>query len=40
MAARSILEYAVRIPDFFGELADAAGMASPEDLALIATVLE
>ena len=39
-AARSILEYAVRTPDFFGQLADAAGMASPEDLELIATVLE
>jgi|tagenome__1003787_1003787.scaffolds.fasta_scaffold17065347_1 hypothetical protein len=40
MAARSILEYAVKQPDFFGQLAEAAGMASPEDLALIATVLE
>jgi hypothetical protein len=40
MAARSILEYAVKQPDFFGELADAVGMASPDDLALIATVLE
>jgi hypothetical protein len=40
MAARAILEYAVKQPDFFAELADAAGMASPEDLALIATVLD
>jgi hypothetical protein len=40
MAARSILEYAVKQPDFFGELAEAVGMASPDDLALIATVLE
>jgi len=39
-AARTLLEYAVRTPDFFGQLADAAGLASPEDLELIATVLE
>jgi hypothetical protein len=40
MAARSILEYAVKQPDFFADVADAIGMSSPEDLALIATVLE
>lgn len=40
MAARSILEYAVRQPDFFADVANALGAASPEDLELIGTVLE
>jgi hypothetical protein len=40
MAARSILEYAVRQPDFFADVADVIGASSPDDLALIATILE
>lgn len=40
MAARTILEYAVRQPDFFADVAGALDAASPDDLALIATVLD
>jgi hypothetical protein len=40
LAARSILEYAARMPDLLGEIAEVAGLASDEDVAMIASVLE
>jgi len=39
-AARSVLEHAARRPDLMGELADIAGLASEDDVAVIATLLE
>jgi hypothetical protein len=40
MAAKTLLEYSAKVPGLMGELADLAGLASEEDLAVIATVLE
>ncbi len=40
MAARTLLEHSAKIPGLMGDLADLAGLASEEDLTVIAAVLE
>ena len=39
-AARALLEHAARQPDVLGELADAAGLASGDDVAVVLSVLD
>jgi len=39
MAARSVLEHAARLPDLLGELADVAGLASVDDVAIVVAAL-
>jgi hypothetical protein len=40
MAARTLLEHSTKVPGLIGELADLTGLASEEDLAIVAAVLE
>ena len=39
-AAKAILDYAVKMPDLLGEVAELAGLASEDDVAVIITALE
>lgn len=39
-AARSLLEYAARLPDVIGDLAGIADLASEDDVAVILTALD
>jgi hypothetical protein len=40
MAARSLLEYAAKLPDLLGELASIAELASDDDVAVVLSALE
>ena len=39
-AARALLEHAAKQPDSLGELADVAGLASEDDVAVVLSVLD